>query len=1150
MNHTETKRAAQEATLLGNVAADFFDRIGRGEKPDIEHYAQQYPEIADVIREMFPALQLLEPSANDQSWENALDIDVHELNRLGDYEILREIGRGGMGVVYEAHQISLNRRVALKILPFAAVADPKHLARFKNEAQAVASLDHPNIVDVYAIGCERSVHYFAMRYIEGQSVAELIGELRQLVGNTGAHVTNDLKPSELARDLSSCPSDKRPTPGDDPTVDAHENPAIVMPSNEETLRELQAAIPTQHPGNDRVHYFRNVAKLGSQAASALDHAHEQGILHRDIKPGNLMVDGSGKLYVTDFGLARIEADAGMTLTGDILGTLRYMAPEQALAKRVVIDHRADVYSLGATLYELVALRPAFGENDRHELLKQIAFVEPTALRKIDRHVPVELETIVLKAMAKSPDERYQSSQELADDLQAYLDERPIKAKPPNFVDCAAKWSRRHVAAVLAALVFSVGLLLTMAVFSAVLARSAKQSRAAEALAIQATETANREKEQALRNLYRGNVQVAYHDWQKGRVDRALTQLNEASPEDADIDYRRWEWYFVNALCSQGAVLEGMVVQAPPACPTRLIERIEEGRTDFVNHATGEVVLSVPGRMDLTRLNRDASLLALCKDDSEQIEVYDLKSRRLLWFRSMGAEVIEWSPNGNSLFAHAGPGASAMLDATTGDTLVEFTENVGGRYAAVALTEDGKRLLMAISRERIGIWNAETGRYEKHLAIPSAGTLDEYGISVIASDPTGERVVVGGRNRLWILSLENSRLEQTISAHRGLVGAAEWSPDGRFIASAGMADAVAKIWDVSNGSQAAEFRGHTGMIHSIEWAADGHTLFSTCDDRGTLLWQRSREIQPFALPCRGPMAWSSDGCLLAVKSQMGAPGCEIYDPAKETVISRFEDEEWRDAYCLGASPDGQRIASGHIDGTLRMWDRRNGKLIYEEKIFPRRIHCMSWHPDGKSLVVSGESSETPFLVIDTQNGEQLAESPSIGGELSYGGVAWSPDGSLIAGFKRRVVRVWRADTWREILRSTTGDGGNGYANAVSWSPKGDQVATSTGEIINIWNVKTGQNTARIRAHIRETYCLAWSPDGGRIASGGDDHLIKVWDVETCRDMLTLEGHVDSIRYLAWSPDGKRLASANNSEVLLWDATAGYAKGITQEAKSME
>src|SRR6185369_14584466 len=190
-------------------------------------------------------------------------------------------------------------------------------------------------------------------------------------------------------------------------------------------------------------YIRTVAQLGIQAAEALDHAHTRGILHRDIKPGNLLLDEQGQLWVTDFGLAQIQGNPGLTLSGDILGTLRYMSPEQALARRVVIDGRTDVYSLGVTLYELLTLRPAFDGKDREEVLRKIAFEEPERPRRLKRDIPLELETITLKAMARTPTDRYGTAQELADDLRRFLADEPIRARRPTLAQRARRWMRRH-----------------------------------------------------------------------------------------------------------------------------------------------------------------------------------------------------------------------------------------------------------------------------------------------------------------------------------------------------------------------------------------------------------------------------------------------------------------------------------------------------------------------------------------------------------------------------------------------------------------------------------------------------------------------------------------------------------------------------------
>jgi serine/threonine protein kinase len=257
---------------------------------------------------------------------------------LGDFRILREVGRGGMGVVYEAVQISLGRPVALKVLPFAAALDARQLQRFKNEAQAAAQLHHTNIVPVYAVGCERGVHFYAMQLIDGQTLAAVIADLRQRAHEGEA-------PADPQQTLAY-------VPGPCPAAAAGQADT-----------PLAQALSTERPTRSLA-FFRTAARLGGQAAQALEHAHQMGIIHRDVKPGNLMIDGRGNLWVTDFGLAHIQSDSKLTMTGDLLGTLRYMSPEQALGQRVVVDHRTDVYSLGATLYELLTLKPAFDGRDR------------------------------------------------------------------------------------------------------------------------------------------------------------------------------------------------------------------------------------------------------------------------------------------------------------------------------------------------------------------------------------------------------------------------------------------------------------------------------------------------------------------------------------------------------------------------------------------------------------------------------------------------------------------------------------------------------------------------------------------------------------------------------------------------------------------
>jgi serine/threonine protein kinase/Flp pilus assembly protein TadD len=422
MSERSVGAAPSLESLVARVADEFRERQARGERPDPEEYAASHPEAAPLLRKVLAALDVLGQSLASAAAVAAAAADAPVEGTLGDFRVIREVGRGGMGIVYEAEQISLRRRVALKVLPFAATMDPRQLQRFHNEARAAAGLHHTNIVPVYGVGCERGVHYYAMQFIEGRTLSELIGQRR-------APASGGCQPavSSSIQGVDTVDTPRSP------------EPATMPPAAQTSVAPRDAA------------YFRQVAQWGIEAAEALDCAHALGVVHRDVKPANLLVDAAGRLWVTDFGLAQVQSDPRLTMTGDLVGTLRYMSPEQALAKRMVIDHRTDVYSLGATLYELLTLQPVFGGADRQELLWQIALEEPKPPRQVNRAIPADLETVVLKAMEKNAAERYATAQEMGDDLERSLRDEPILAKRPGLLARGRKWARRHKVLVRAAL---------------------------------------------------------------------------------------------------------------------------------------------------------------------------------------------------------------------------------------------------------------------------------------------------------------------------------------------------------------------------------------------------------------------------------------------------------------------------------------------------------------------------------------------------------------------------------------------------------------------------------------------------------------------------------------------------------------------------
>ncbi len=426
---TEPFETDADDPRLFQAVQEYQRELEAGRRPERRAFAARFPDLAEALAPYLDALDMVHAAAEllpcpsgNRSTPVTAEIPPEP---LGDFHIVREIGRGGMGIVYEAVQRSLGRRVALKVLPFAAALDARQLQRFKNEAQAAAHLHHSNIVPVYAVGSERGVHYYAMQLIQGQNLAALVQELRRgsVPSTIDYHSNSELGTRNSERKTSS---------------------ALRVPRSElgQTRTNLGSQLSTQWSNRAR-DFFRTIARLTAQAAEALDYAHGMGIVHRDVKPANLLVDHSGNVWVTDFGLAQFHADASLTQTGDLLGTVRYMSPEQAGGQSVLIDHRTDVYSLGATLYELLTLRPIFDGANRQLLLNQILHEEPMAPRAVDRAIPPELETVVLKAVAKVPAERYSTAGELADDLHRFLRHEPIQARRPTVVQRVRKWFRRH-----------------------------------------------------------------------------------------------------------------------------------------------------------------------------------------------------------------------------------------------------------------------------------------------------------------------------------------------------------------------------------------------------------------------------------------------------------------------------------------------------------------------------------------------------------------------------------------------------------------------------------------------------------------------------------------------------------------------------------
>ncbi|HTU91569.1 MAG TPA: choice-of-anchor C family protein [Gemmataceae bacterium] len=463
--------AESRSAVVLQLAEEFLERYRQGQRPSLKEYIDRHPELAAEIKEVFPAMALMENVAlDDESLAGdatgpATPTESTPPAQLGDYRILREVGRGGMGIVYEAEQVSLGRHVALKVLPRKVLLDDAQKRRFEREAKAAAKLHHTNIVPVFGVGEHDGLPYYVMQFIQGLGLDDVLDELKRMQGSgtatTGGELRvarKDVSAADVARSLLTGAfadgergASASRAGGVSPLNESRSasQGADAPPSGESKLSDsftvssavkLPGSGTSAHSKGKKASYWQSVAQVGVQVAEALEYAHKQGIQHRDIKPSNLLLDTRGTVWVTDFGLARADNEDHLTQTGDIVGTLRYMPPE-AFEGRA--DKRGDVYSLGLTMYELLAFKPAYEERDRHRLIKRVTTEEPPRLDKLSRPIPRDLVTIIHKAIDREPGRRYQTAGELAGDLQRFLDDEPIQARPISSAKRLLRWCRHH-----------------------------------------------------------------------------------------------------------------------------------------------------------------------------------------------------------------------------------------------------------------------------------------------------------------------------------------------------------------------------------------------------------------------------------------------------------------------------------------------------------------------------------------------------------------------------------------------------------------------------------------------------------------------------------------------------------------------------------
>jgi WD40 repeat protein/serine/threonine protein kinase len=1143
--------------LLVAMAAELADRIREGGTIDWDEIARRDPQRAEPLRQMLPAFHLMASlgalAASEERRRDPPPDSVAALGVLGDFRLLREVGRGGMGVVYEASQISLRRRVALKVLPFASAMDPRALRRFQVEAEAAAALHHTHIVPVFAVGVERGVPYYAMQFIEGRSLTEVIRELRLREGleSGGSEAPHERSPGRPTETLGAgC----RTGLDDFAALDA----SLAL-ANPRPLSSGSSACQKS--------FIRTVAELGLQAAEALDHAHRQGIIHRDIKPSNLLIDETGSLWVTDFGLARVQGDSDLTRTGDVLGTLRYMSPEQALGKRVMLDGRSDVYSLAVTLYELLTLRPAYPGDDRQEILRRIAQEEPERPSRLNRATPTSLETILIKAIAKDPVDRYATAQDLAEDLQRFLQDRPILARRPTISERLARWSRRHYATVVSVAVllsgFLASLMGTVLTYNAWLGRTNRLLEAA--LHEQRHQTEESRAQQARADALAENARRAHYVNQfraardlirTGDAVTARAVLKDLVPAEGERDLRGFEWSLLadakatmvhdhrsrSSLYAMALAPDGTMLAFGGAAGVVTLWDIARWESlATLTGPTGEIYVlafSPDGRTLASGGSRDApGPRGTRSAKAGEVVIWDLAARKIArrFDRLLeSVDTLAFSRDSRSLITEGDgpPSATPQLkrfDLTTGTEIGPESPTTTSTTTAMVLAPDGLVLATADNVGNITVWRTDPPRFRFCWRAASAE------IRCLAFSPDGQTLFGGGAGGL-VHRWETLNLGPmgTLPGLARIVHAVAISPDSSTLAVGG--DKAVRLWDTrcDPPRRLDDLVDPTGPIRALAYAPDGRALYVASEGGRIALW--SLNDLPAGPPVRGHdkdvwgLAFTPDGGTLISSSEDLT--IKLWNRNTGREVATLKGHTSRVA-SVAVTSDGHTLASGGCDGKVKLWDLPGGRKRATLSGHADRVLALAVNPAGRTIASAGRDGT--IVLWDLDSGQQRAT--LRGHRDTINALAFAPDGRTLASASagggaegKGTVRLWDTPSGRELLVLHP----TGSVLDLAFAPDGRTLAAGADDgFLTLWDAATWQVRAHPRAHPARVHSLAYSPDGHTLATGGDNGLVKLWQAATAEELLTLEHHTNQVNALAFSPDGKTLASgSHDGAIKLW------------------
>jgi WD40 repeat protein len=958
-----------------------------------------------------------------------------------------------MGVVYKARQTQLGRMVALKMILSGGMAGEEELARFRTEAEAIARLQHANIVQIHEVGEHDGRPFFSLEFCSGGSLADKLNG----------------------------------TP---------------LPAEE-------------------------AARLLETLAQAMEAAHQAHVIHRDLKPANVLLAADGTPKITDFGLAKKLDMPGQTHTGAVMGTPSYMAPEQAGGHKDV-GPAADVYSLGAILYELLTGRPPFKGASAWDTMQMVIGTEPVAPRQLQPKVPRDLETICLKCLQKQPSRRYASAAALADDLRRFLAGEPILAHPVGRWERGWRWCRRNpMVASLTALVAMVLLASSLVSWGLMAWALGEKHRADEQAnkALQQKQQADDSRDLAELRLYASKLAHAQRAWQDNDMLTANQLLEESCKDLRGIEYRiLWTMFNRNprTLKAHKSPVQRVCISADGK---RMLISGNDSTVRVWDDEKGRELLTIKGlRIDFRLVCLSADGKRIVSTGGSTIKVWDADNglelltikghphhidgvgfsangkRILSWtngdfsivkvwdadngqeltlnnYKRRGSFSFSWlSADGKHIFDRSDHGMVRAWDADNGQELLTLT----GDRGIYSISADGKRIVSSGNDGSVRVWDAETGRElltikglridfkwvclsadGKRIVISNGGTVEVWdvdkrqelhslriGINSICLSADGNRIVIGsGDGTVKVLDVTKKNLPFTFQVHTGRETGICISAEGRYIVTGGNDNTAVKVWDAENGKEILSLKGHTGTVTSVCVSVDGKRIISGSDDTTVKVWDAEK----------GQDLLTLTGHKSALRS-----------------------------VCLSA--DGTRIVSGSNDGWVRLWDAKTGRelLTLNSGTFGCKSVCLS--DDGKRIV------------------------------SSHNGV--------------HRVMVWDVDTGEKIQELNKG----AYPSNVCFSADGKRVVCGSHRTVKVWDAETGQELLALTGHLDLVTSVCLSADGKRIVSGSDDKTVKIWDAEKGQELLTLTGHTSSVTFVAFSLDGQRLTSASQDGIVrVWEAS---------------